>query len=65
MNYTVKTLPDGRFTIDHPYITVPGTWVWDNPEEASNMISILVEDSKAIARADAAWENYEREYGDE
>jgi hypothetical protein len=65
MNYTVKQLPDGRFTIEHPVITFTGQWIYDTHEEAAKMIDWMVADQKAIARADAAWDNFDREYGDE
>jgi hypothetical protein len=65
MYYTVKQLPDGRFTIEHPVVTFVGQWTYDTREEAAKMIDWMVADQKAIARADAAWDNFDREYGDE
>lgn len=65
MSYTVKQLPDGRFTIHHPVVAFVGQWSYDTHEEALKMIDWMVEDQKALARADAAWDNFDREYGDE
>jgi hypothetical protein len=65
MDYKVKLLPDGKFTIEHPVVTFMGQWSYDTYEEAQKMIDWMMTEQKALARADAAWDNYDREYGDE
>ena len=69
MTYSVILTPEGRFQITHSKVRMVGNWVYDSEADARRVIAEMTLDEKwerfEEARAERAWDDYVREYGDE
>lgn len=69
MTYSVIQTPEGTFKIIHPTVRMVGDWTYSTEQEARRIVAEMVLDEAwerhEEARAELAWDRYEREYGDE
>lgn len=69
MSYTITPTEDGRFQITHPTIRMVGDWTYRTEREALAMLREMLLDSvwaqREMAAAENAWDQYEREFGDD
>lgn len=65
MTYLVTPKADGQFTITHPTRAFIGNWTFMTEQEAHRAIREMELDEEWSKREEAAWDRFDREYGDE
>lgn len=63
--YEIQALPDGTFTITREGTIFSGNWIFETRAKAAAMIRSMEDDAYYSARAEAAWEDYDRRHGDD